>query len=88
MLTATNDIEVLRKRLALLEEVVTETIWMARRYAHGSRTFAPTTVNESIDTCLAMGIKITEDRVDSILMYAKDGGLGEWLPNKGKFQDE
>lgn len=30
----------------LLEYIVRETFWMARRYAHGRHTFAPSTVRE------------------------------------------
>lgn len=88
MLTKTNDIQILKDRLSTLEGVVAEVLFMARRYANGRRTFAASTVNRAIDTCLEMGIKITEDQVDGIKMYAKDGDLGRWLPEQGKFKGE
>lgn len=70
----------------ILRSVIMGILWMARRYAHNRRTFAASTVNEAIDICLRMGIKIEPDTVDGIGMYADDGDLGKWLD--GRFEKE
>ena len=74
------------RREVIMEEIIRETLWMARRYAHKRRTFAPTTINECIDSALELGIEIKPDTVDGIDMYAEDGDLGTW--NNGKFIKE
>ena len=74
------------KRESMLTDIVRETLWMARRYADQRMTFAPTTVNEAIDTALAMGIEIQDD--NDIGRYARDGQLGNWMPAKGAFSAE
>lgn len=76
-----------KKRIAQLEFIVCETLWMARRYAHNRRTFSPTIVNECIDMATGeLGLIIKEDTVDGIDKYADDGDLGKWV--NGKFQKE
>ena len=40
MMTETNDVEVLKKRIAILDGIVGEVMPMARRYANGRKTFA------------------------------------------------
>ena len=88
-LTDTEDIEVLKKRVSLLSDVIRETLWMARRYAHKRSTFAPSTVNEAVDTCLSMGLEIRDDNGGSDpFRYAEDGMLGEWDVNAGRFVGE
>lgn len=64
------------ERESQMEYIIRETLWMARRYAHGRRTFAPSTVNECINLALKLGIKIDPDTVDGIEMYARDGDFG------------
>ena len=77
-----------KTRIRNLEYIITETIWMARRYANKRQTFAPSTVNECIDLALKMGVEIAPDSVDGINMYANDGGLGKWVPNCACFEKE
>lgn len=68
-----------------LADVLRETIWMARRYADGRMTYAPTTINRAIDTLKAMGIQVEPDGATG-KTYARDGHLGEW--RNGKFEKE
>jgi hypothetical protein len=75
-------------KIANLEHIIRETLWMARRYAHKRQTFAPTTVNECIELALKMGVEIAPDTVDGIELFADDGGLGKWLPEHHKFEKE
>lgn len=57
-----------------------EILWMARRYADGRSTFAPSTVNEIIDQLIKDGIKIDKDTTlrDPEGLYASDGMFGFW----------
>tara|TARA_R100001086_G_scaffold246872_2_gene179858 strand:+ start:1004 stop:1345 length:342 start_codon:yes stop_codon:yes gene_type:complete len=74
-----------------LKYIVRETIWMARRYAHNRRTFAPSTINECIDIALKMEINIDKDRMlgqNETVMYAEDGDLGKWNSELQKFEKE
>jgi hypothetical protein len=74
-------------KLANLEYIVRETLWMARRYAHGRSTFAPTTVNECVDLAIKIGIKVEVDGING-QTYADDGGLGKWKPEHQRFEKE
>jgi hypothetical protein len=69
-----------------LLDVMREVIWMARRYADGRSTYAPTTVNETIDYLLSKGMTIEADT--TIGMYARDGDLGEWNRERQRFEKE
>jgi hypothetical protein len=75
------------RHIGRMEEIIRETLWMARRYAHGRSTYAPSTVNQCIDTALKLGIEITADHVVGG-MYADDGMFGKWNPSIGQFQKE
>ena len=68
-----------------LEYIIRETLWMARRYADGRSTYAPTTVNECIDLALKLGIDLSGPPEE---MYAKDGMFGEWNPKLQRFEKE
>ncbi len=65
-----------KRDVYILRTIIQETLWMARRYADGRCTYAPSTVNEAIDAALALGLHITTDADGT--MYAKDGQLGQW----------
>lgn len=78
-----NNINQLEKRIALLEECLINTLWMARRYAHNRSTYAPHVVNTAIDILIELGIYITPD-VDND-MYADDGMFGKWNSELKKF---
>jgi hypothetical protein len=69
----------------ILREVIRETLWMAKRYANGRSTFAPTTVNEAIDALLKLGVEL---RMDSEDLYVEDGMFGKWNPQKKGFEGE
>jgi hypothetical protein len=70
-----------------LAYIVKETLWMARRYADGRRTYAPTMVNEAIVLAKKCGIDITEDPTNN-KMFARDGDFGEWNPELNRFEKE
>lgn len=74
----------LERENAMLKEIVRETLWMARRYAHNRITFAPTVVNELIDALSELGIEISYD-ID-IGKYCDDGMLGKWNKEKREFE--
>ena len=50
-----------RKRTAVLECVVKDTFWMARRYANKRRTYAPSVVNDSLAKLESIGVEISDD---------------------------
>lgn len=60
-----------QSKIANLEYIIRETLWMARRYATGRSTFAPGTLNECV--------KLSRDGAENTL-YAADGMFGEWNP--------
>jgi len=47
---------------AALTQVVQDTFWMARRYAHGRNTYAPSIVRDAFWTLKANGIDIPPDQ--------------------------
>lgn len=59
-----------------LEQIIRDTIWMARRYADGRSTYAPDTFNRAVDLALELGITLKPDSGDKI--YADDGMGGKW----------
>jgi hypothetical protein len=54
----------------ILAEVIQDIHWMARRYADGRSTFAPSTFNYAIGRAMAVGVELVP--VDDTL-WAKDG---------------
>ena len=46
----------------ILEQIITDTFWMARRYAHGRQTMAPDTIREAFKMLQKLDIKIDDDR--------------------------
>jgi hypothetical protein len=73
-------------RIKKLEEMLIKVLWMARRYADGRCTYAPSDVNQVIDEALNMGLKIDKDPTLDDPMYARDGQLGQWI--NGRFEKE
>lgn len=57
------------------DEIIRETLWMARRYADGRATYAVAQVNEALDRADALGIPIEPDRtlLDPAGRRATDG---------------
>jgi len=73
-----------KERIAALEEIIRETIWMARRYADGRSSYATSMFNRARDQCIKLGIEgIKPDKDGEI--YADDGMFGKWDPALGRF---
>jgi hypothetical protein len=77
--------ESLRRENEKLKSLLGETLWMARRYADGRSTYAPSIVNESIDFAVSLGVRIDPDDGK---MYASDGDFGNWNPETKRFSKE
>jgi len=45
----------------IMRKIIIDTIWMARRYADGRCTYAPSMVNDALDACKELGIEIRGD---------------------------
>lgn len=73
----------LKQRSDNLEAMIRQIWWMARRYADGRCTVAPSIVNEVYDKCQKMGIDLGDDNGEK---YASDGNLGKWMPDKQTFE--
>jgi len=78
----------LEKINGILEKIIRDTLWMARRYADLRSTFAPNTVNRAIDDLRKIGIEIQMDHTLDDPYYAQDGMLGKWDSEKQKFSKE
>ena len=50
-----------KTREIILEKIIQDTFWMARRYAHGRHTYSPTVVREAFKQLKDLGIKIPKD---------------------------
>lgn len=46
------------ERIAVLEGVIRDIHWMARRYADGRKTYAPGMFNRAIERCLGVGLEL------------------------------
>lgn len=68
----------MNKREEALEQIVRDTLWMARRYADGRQTLAPSTVNAAVRAAEAAGIVIEPDPtlLDDDGRFATDGMAG------------
>ena len=51
----------MNKENEILRQIIIDTIWMARRYADGRFTYAPSMVNDALDMCKEMGLDIRND---------------------------
>jgi hypothetical protein len=81
------EIHKIKQENDVMRYIIRETMWMARRYAHKRSTFAPGSVNECIMLAESIGINIEVDGAENI-MYAEDGMLGKWNPDKECFEGE
>lgn len=70
-------------RLEALENIVSQTLWMARRYADNRSTYAPSIVNECIDKALELEIDMSGPPEE---IYARDGMFGSWNPQTKCFE--
>lgn len=73
------ELEKFEKRCSQLERVIQDIQWMARRYAHGRKTFAPSIYNEAIQLAQDLGMEFKTDAIDG-LIEAKDGDIDrDWF---------
>jgi hypothetical protein len=76
----------LKRENETLRHIIYEISWMARRYAHGRATYAPDMYNRAITAAVRLNVKLNEADHESV--YADDGCLGKWVPEKQGFQKE
>lgn len=63
--------------------------WMARRYADGRRTYAPSMYNEAVDRVSKWVPHLMPDSTATPpSIYAQDGDFGEWNSDLGRFVDK
>ena len=62
------------KREKQLETIILDMWWMARRYADGRMSYAPSMYNDAIDLAVKLGVPIKDDPIAKSY-HAKDGGL-------------
>jgi hypothetical protein len=68
-----------KKRSEELERIILDIYWMARRYAHGRKTYAVSQYNDAINKAIELGVNIKPDPIDN-LIEAKDGMFDkEWF---------
>ena len=80
----------LRDRIDILESIIHDTLWMARRYAHGRMSYAVGMYNDAARKAKSLGIH-GMDRDGDGSLFAIDGGLvdGIGTPSmSGLSQDE
>ena len=49
------------EREQILEAILRNTFWMARRYANGRKTYTPSVINNALSQLFFIGIKIEDD---------------------------
>lgn len=65
-----------RQENAILRDIITDLQWMARRYATGRRTYAPSTYNRAIRRAIALGMAFKEDTIENPpTVWAEEGTL-------------
>jgi hypothetical protein len=72
----------LRQENEKLRQIIKDIFWMARRYAHGRHTYAPSTIRDAYVEITAMGIKINHDIVLNPPEEDEIGGMrfrSDWL---------
>ena len=71
----TTGVILMKPREQELEKIIIDTIWMARRYADGRKTYAVEMVNDAINNCVRLGLDIKPDHtLINSGSYATDGG--------------
>lgn len=73
-----SDCEHLERENAILRGIVSDVLFMARRYADGTTSTAPSTVNECVRKAEQLGIVLPADSVlrDPEGRFATDGAYG------------
>lgn len=69
-----------------LEKVIIDTFWMARRYAHGRHTYAPSMIRNAYEIIKASGIKIRKD--DMIKPPGKIKGMVGGMAFRSDYLDD
>lgn len=57
-----------------LERIIRNTLWMARRYAHGRQSYSVAQYNEAARTAMRLGV-VSDDVPTDEPMYALDGSF-------------
>ena len=60
----------LREENQQLRRIINEIHWMARRYATGRKTYAPSMYNDAIRAAIDLGCDIKPDPADNDKIYA------------------
>ena len=58
-----------------LEEVIQDIFWMARRYAHGRHTYAPSIVRQAYMKCIELNVRIAKDKTIEPPAEFKEGTM-------------
>ena len=64
-----------KEREKELETIIRDIYWMARRYADGRHTYAPSMYNEAIYKAQELGLDLKPDSITGTL-WATDGDYG------------
>ena len=59
----------------ILIDCIKKTLWMARRYAHGRHTYAPSDFREAYNKLQEIGVHIARDEVIDSEFYEEGKGL-------------
>ena len=63
----------LREENRRLRGIISDIYWMARRYATGRKTYAPSMYNDAIRAAIDLGCDIKPDPADNDKVYADYG---------------
>ena len=77
-------------RETLLESIILDIYWMARRYADGRQSYAVSMYNDAIDLAVKLGVPIRPDPIAKSY-YAQDGDPnfpGRRMPDEEATVDE
>ena len=77
----------LEKENEVLRHIVENTLWMARRYADGRMSYAPSMFNQAVTKLIEIGQGdlFKGDPAEGGKRYADDGMLGKYDPEQGTF---
>lgn len=77
----------LKEENEILKEIIKDTLWMARRYADGRSTYAPTMFNNAVHRLDRLGLAHLHagDSGENGKRFADDGMLGVYDPNLRDF---
>lgn len=73
-------------QIKAMRSFIKDTHWMARRYADGRSTYAPSMFNEALLWLKKAGLGDLVEKVGCDPEYARDGMYGEWNPERRVFK--